>query len=281
MAQSDQETGTVTSDDVTLFYRKFGTPGETPVLLCHGANYFDSHDWVEVAEGLAVDREVAVFDWRGFGDSTWSPSANYSMDAMSGDIKTMIEHLGWDKPILVGHSMAGRNSIIYAANFGDTISKLVIVDHAPGSTPTQSKNPYEPKDPQIFSSVEEAQAAFDTGEQRSRFVRDRARAEKSLKPVDGGLMIKRDPNFNNTDPQGDGIPAPKLNGVDVWEQLTKVQVPVRVVRGTRSDRYKPEALERLTREFGYIKQVEVDSTHDVPGQAPEALVAAIQVFAAE
>ena len=39
------------------------------------------------------------------------------MDAMSGDISTMIDHLGWDKPVLVGHSMAGRNSIIYVAEF--------------------------------------------------------------------------------------------------------------------------------------------------------------------
>ena len=141
MAIPEHQTDTAESGDVTLFYTRFGTPGATPVLIAHGANYFDSYDWIEVASALSSDREVVAFDWRGFGESTWSPSTDYSMDAMAGDIKTMIEHLGWDRPILSGHSMAGRNSIIFAANFGGLISKLIIVDHAPGSTPTQSKSP--------------------------------------------------------------------------------------------------------------------------------------------
>lgn len=270
---------TVQSGDVTLSYRRFGTPGKTPVLFAHGANYFDSYDWIDVAAKVSGEREAVVFDWRGFGESTWSPSVNYSMDAMASDITTMINHLGWDQPILVGHSMAGRNTIIYAANFGDNISKLVIVDHAPGSTPTQSKPFDGKKEPQVFATVEEAQAAFDTGEQRSRFVRDRERAEAALKPVEGGFIVKRDPNFNNTFPQGDGIPEPKLNGVDMWEQLGKVTVPAIIVRGNRSDRYSPEALERLNKDFAHISQTVVDSTHDVPGHAPDALAEAILKFA--
>ena len=280
MALPEHRIGTVPSGDVTLSYRAFGAPGATPILFAHGANYFDSYDWIEVADQLSGAREVVAFDWRGFGDSTWSPSANYSMDAMSGDISTMIDHLGWDKPVLVGHSMAGRNSIIYAANSGEKISKLIVVDHAPGSTPTKSKDPYEKKPPLIFQTVEEAQAHFDTGEQRSRFVHDRVRAEASLKKVDGGLMIKRDPNFNNTEPQGDGIPAPKLNGVDMWEQLSKVTVPAMIIRGKRSDRFKPEALERVKRDFKHIRLVEVDGTHDVATTAPGELIAAIQDFVA-
>lgn len=280
MALPEHRIGTVPSGDVTLSYRAFGSPGGTPLLFAHGANYFDSYDWIEVADQLSGDREVVAFDWRGFGDSTWSPSADYSMDAMSGDISTMIDHLGWDKPVLVGHSMAGRNSIIYVANFGEKISKLIVVDHAPGSTPTKSKDPYQKKSPLIFQTVEEAQAHFDTGEQRSRFVHDRVRAEASLKKVDGGLMIKRDPNFNNTEPQGDGIPAPKLNGVDMWEQLSKVTVPAMIVRGKRSDRFKPEALERVKSDFKHIRLVEVDGTHDVASTAPGELIAAIQDFVA-
>jgi len=62
-----QRNGRVNSGDVSIFYRAFGARGRTPILLMHGANYFDSYDWVGVAEALAGDREVASFDKRGFG----------------------------------------------------------------------------------------------------------------------------------------------------------------------------------------------------------------------
>ena len=53
----EHRTGRVNSGDVTLFYRIFGKPGATPILILHGSNYYDSVDWIEVASALATDRE--------------------------------------------------------------------------------------------------------------------------------------------------------------------------------------------------------------------------------
>src|SRR5262249_10143856 len=83
----------------------------TPILLMHGANYFDSYDWIGVAEALASDREVASFDKRGFGETGWSPSKDYSVDANMGDMLAVIAELKWERPIVVGHSASGRLSI--------------------------------------------------------------------------------------------------------------------------------------------------------------------------
>jgi len=55
MTQQHQRTGTVRSADVELFYRHFGA-GSQPILILHGAGYYDSADWIEVAAALAVDR---------------------------------------------------------------------------------------------------------------------------------------------------------------------------------------------------------------------------------
>ena len=54
--QVAQRTGTVPSGDVKLFYRVFGKPGATPILIFHGANYYDSADWIDVGGALASDR---------------------------------------------------------------------------------------------------------------------------------------------------------------------------------------------------------------------------------
>src|SRR5262249_988014 len=115
-AAARQRNGRVNSGDVSIFYRAFGARGRTPILLMHGANYFDSYDWIGVAEALASDREVASFDKRGFGETGWSPSKDYSVDANMGDMLAVIAELKWQRPTVVGHSASGRLSISFAAN---------------------------------------------------------------------------------------------------------------------------------------------------------------------
>src|SRR5262245_65976653 len=100
---TDQRTGRVNSGDVSLFYRVFGAAGRTPVLIMHGANYFDSYDWIGVAAALAGDREVASYDKRGFGESGWRPSKDDSVDAHMGDPLAVVGQRGSARPVRVGH----------------------------------------------------------------------------------------------------------------------------------------------------------------------------------
>lgn len=99
MIDAEHRSGTVESGDVTLSYRAFGTPGTaTAILIMHGSNYYDSVDWIGVAAALAGGREVrevrdvVAFDHRGFGRSGWSPSKDYSLDALMADIHAAIAH---------------------------------------------------------------------------------------------------------------------------------------------------------------------------------------------
>jgi esterase len=274
-----QRNGRVNSGDVSIFYRAFGTPGRTPVLLMHGANYFDSYDWIGVGEALSTDREVATYDKRGFGESGWSPSKDYSVDANMGDILAVIGALKWERPIVVGHSASGRLSIAFAANFPDKISRLVVVDSGmardEGGPRSTNGNP-----PLVFESVDAAMAHFAKLSNPPRISHDRERAQAALVKVEKGYMLKRDPDFQNTKPQGEGANLPQRTSRDVWQELAAVKCPVMVVRGTRSDRYTPEILARMTRDYPGIEWVTVDSQHDVPAQAPQELVAAVRKFAA-
>ncbi len=276
-----QRNGRVNSGDVSIFYRAFGARGGTPILLMHGANYFDSYDWIGVAETLASDRETASFDKRGFGESGWSQSKDYSVDANMGDILAVIGELKWDKAIVVGHSASGRLSIAFAANFPDKVARLVIVDSGMardqgggGSRPTVG-NP-----PLVFESVEAAMAHFAKLSNPPRISHDRQRAEAALVKVEKGFMLKRDPDFQNTQPQGEGAGLPQLPRRDVWADLAAVKCPTMIVRGLRSDRYTPEIIARITRDYPRIEWATANSQHDVADQAPQELVAAIRKFAA-
>jgi hypothetical protein len=98
---NSHRTGTVTNGDVEISYRHFGSAtDQAPILILHGAGYYDSADWVEVAAELAADgRELVAFDARGYGRSSWSPSADYSLDAQLSDIAALAGHLGWERPV--------------------------------------------------------------------------------------------------------------------------------------------------------------------------------------
>ena len=276
-----QRNGRVNSGDVSIFYRAFGARGGTPILLMHGANYFDSYDWIGVAETLAADRETASFDKRGFGESGWSQSKDYSVDANMGDILAVIGELKWDKAIVVGHSASGRLSIAFTANFPDKVARLVIVDSGMerdqgggGNRPTVG-NP-----PLVFESVDAAMAHFAKLSNPPRISHDRQRAEAALVKVEKGFMLKRDPDFQNSQPQGEGAALPQRARRDVWADLTAVKCPTMIVRGLRSDRYTPDIIARITREYPRIEWATADSQHDVADQAPQELVAALRKFAA-
>ena len=282
---TDQRTGRVNSGDVSLFYRVFGAAGRTPILIMHGANYFDSYDWIGVAAALAGDREVASYDKRGFGESGWSPSKDYSVDANMGDTLAVIGKLGWTRPIVIGHSASGRLSIAFAANFPDQLSRLIVVDSAMGRDEggagagggqrAATGNP-----PLVFESVDAAMAHFAKLSNPPRIARDRTRAEQALVRVERGFMLKRDPDFRNTRPQGEGSELPQRPPRDVWKDLAAIRCPIMMVRGLRSDRYTPEILDRIARERPDVVWATVDSQHDVAAQAPQELVAAVQKFVA-
>ncbi len=260
-----QRNGRVNSRDVSIFYRAFGARGRTPILLMHGANYFDSYDWIGVAEALASDREVA---------------RDYSVDAHMGDMLAVIAELKWERAIVVGHSASGRLSISFAANFPDKISRLVVVDSGLAREEGGGGRPTVGNPPLVFESVEAAMTHFAKLSNPPRISHDRERALAALVKVEKGYMLKRDPDFQNTKPQGEGANLPQRARRDVWQELAAVKCPTMIVRGLRSDRYTPEIIARISRDYPSIEWATVDSQHDVADQAPQELVAAVRKFSA-
>lgn len=277
--QARQRTGTVRSGDVDLFYRVFGQPGKTPILIFHGANYYDSADWIGVGTALATDREVAAWDTRGFGKSGWSKSKDYSLDTQMADINALLDHLGWTKVIAMGHSMGGGRSVVFTARFPQRVAALVIVDHCPGKgggvpSGKQSIN----NKPTVFPSLTDAEKSMSRHPAGPPGSPSRKRLDEILKPVEGGFTNPRDPDYMNGVPIGGENRAPKIVVEDTWKELASIRCPIMLVRGTKSDRYDEAKLVRMTNEFPHVKRIDVESGHDVAGGAPDALVKGVRSF---
>ena len=277
----EQRFARVNSGDVSLFYRVFGAPGKTPLVILHGSNYYNSYDWINVATQLATDRQVVTPDRRGWGESTWSPSKNYSRDALMDDIRAVIGAMKWsEKPIIAGHSGAGPTVIAFAVDYPDDLSKLVLVDSQMNRDEDAVTGPTVGNPPLVFETIEAGMARFAKLNNPPRVAHDRDRMLHALIRVENGFMLKRDPDNGNKKPVGVPEQPPKFPVREMWSELGMVKTPTLLIRGLRSDRFPPETVARFTKEYPHIPQKTVDSQHDIPGQAPDAFVAHMREFIA-
>ncbi len=277
----EQRFARVNSGDVSLFYRVFGAPGKTPLMILHGSNYYDSYDWINVATQLASDRQVVTPDRRGWGESTWSPSKNYSRDALMDDIRAVAGAMQWsEKPIIAGHSGAGPTVIAFAVDYPNDLSKLVLVDSQMNRDEDAVAGPAVGNPPLVFETIEAGMARFAKLNNPPRVAHDRDRMLHALIKVENGFMLKRDPDNGNKKPVGVPEQPPKFPVREMWAELGMVKTPTMLIRGLRSDRFPPETVARFTKEYPHIPQRTVDSQHDIPGQAPDAFVAHMREFLA-
>lgn len=277
--------GTVESfpaGDVTLAYRLVGaaTPTrKTPVLFIHGLSYF-SYDWVAFGQAVCQDRQGCAMDMRGFGDSSFSPGQDYSVPTMAGDIGRLLDHLGWDRVILVAHSMGGRVAAYFAAHHPQQVEALVLVDWSPenAAAGTRRVATTVAGTPEVFASVEDAMRHFGSDPDSPDGQDRRIRFTEYTRPVAGGVSIKRDPHFSRQFRRllDTGEKAPQ--GVDLWQVVADITVPTLVLRGTRSDLFAAETLPKVLQRNPRFKALEIDAGHHIAGDNPAATLSAIRQF---
>ena len=129
-------------------YRDWGGDGR-PVLLLHGLAS-TCHIWDLVAPLLAADFRVVALDQRGHGQSA-QVDDGYDFATVRGDAAAFIEHLGWQRPIIVGHSWGADVALELAAARPELASGLIFVDggtidisNRPGWTLEQAREEMAP-----------------------------------------------------------------------------------------------------------------------------------------
>jgi pimeloyl-ACP methyl ester carboxylesterase len=260
------QTGRARSGELSIHFRRLGQRGKTPVLVVHGLQYF-SWDWLGVAQALGAEREVVCMDMRGFGDSDWSPAKDYSVPSMAQDIVALLDHLDWQRAVLVGHSMGGRSTTYAAARNAARIAALALIDYSPDNAPAGTKRTTEVvgNTPDSFPGLEAARQYLGPKKPLERY-------NHYLR----NLSVKRDPFFRDQFKKVlAGGERPKL-GVDMWQVIGEVRCPMLSVRGIRSDMYASETVTKMKAANRRLEVVEVDAGHDIAGENEAALVEALR-----
>jgi pimeloyl-ACP methyl ester carboxylesterase len=94
-----------------LAYESHGTG--TPVVLLHGLT-FDRTSWRPIIDRLGDDIHTIAIDLPGHGESAGPPC---SADEGAAQVHALLGELGIERPIVVGHSMAGAIALIYAGKY--------------------------------------------------------------------------------------------------------------------------------------------------------------------
>lgn len=103
--------------------------GEGPdVLLLAGLNH-TAHVWEEFAPRLARDARVTAFTRRGWGASSHA-AGGYTTERLASDVLAVCDSLGLDRPVLVGHSIAGAEMVRAAARRPGGFRGFVFLDAA-------------------------------------------------------------------------------------------------------------------------------------------------------
>jgi esterase len=121
-----------------LFYRTFGQG--SPIIILHGLFGF-SDNWQTIAKALADNFTVITPDLRNHGKSSHAPTHSYS--DLSHDLYEFLTSQWIFESILIGHSMGGKAAMQFALDHPDMVSKLVVIDIAPGQSKTRQDDVFE------------------------------------------------------------------------------------------------------------------------------------------
>lgn len=116
---------------VELNYQTYGE-GE-PVFILHGL-FGSGRNWSSIARQLANTYSVITVDLRNHGTSGHATTMSYP--EMAEDVIALARQLSIEKFNIVGHSMGGKTAMVMSLLYPENINKLIVIDIAPVSYPT-------------------------------------------------------------------------------------------------------------------------------------------------
>lgn len=115
------------SDRLKLQFWDWGQDSLPPLLLVHGG-LDHARNWDSVARSLRDSFHVYAMDLRGHGNSAWARGAMYSIPEHLLDIATLVDVLGGGPVHLIGHSLGGILTLLFAGLYPDRARKVVAIE---------------------------------------------------------------------------------------------------------------------------------------------------------
>lgn len=264
---SGQREGYITSSGFRIHYLEWGSGGRNIVAL--HSMMMDAHSFDFLAQSLSIRCRVLAVDLLGHGDSD-KPTERIPFEQHVEVIRGVVKDRGFSDIMLIGHSVGGFISMIYASKHHSDVSKVMLVDIAPRD-PTVKRVIREV--PQSFRSKDEVVQYLKST--YPNFSRDSVenRLKYGFKPSPGGGFVWK------ADLKSSEMVRESFVNYDFWPHIKNIKVPVLLVKGAQSETVSRNSVERMKRELKDFHMVEVEGAgHQVPLDRPKELEHAVREF---
>lgn len=253
--------------------RRYGQ-GEVPHLFIHGFAE-GSYVWRRTISRLPADACAYTLDLRGHGESDWCENGQYETVNHVHDTLHVMDVLGFDRVILIGHSLGGKVAARVAALCRERVAGLIIVDTEPDADPVAKAH--------VGNALQASLQQYDSVAQYAeQLVATRPLApvalltelaRDALRPIKNGKFeLRADPRLVTSYPFEE-------SGAEVWDSLARVNCPSLIVRGAYSGILSSSSAQRIVSHMRDATLAIVAAAgHSVMIDNAEGFQAAIEAF---
>jgi len=251
--------------------------GEPGLVYAH-ATGFCKELWEPVARLLPEAGAVAI-DQRGHGDSGVADPPFDWWD-LGRDVVTVVEEVGWERPIGVGHSSGAASLVMAELLRPGTFRALLLVEPIifPPPYVRYEALPLAIAAERRRSSFSSRVSARDAYRGRGPFAQW---GDEALDAYVGSAFEDRDGEWTlkcRPEVEAECYRAATLHGA--WDRMGEISCPAIVAGGEQSDSHPAEFIEEQAGLLGDGTAVIIEgATHFVPMERPEVIVELVQTLA--
>lgn len=269
-----------------IAYQLVGEPKGKRVLALHG--WLDNSASFSRLFELLPDLHICAMDFAGHGLSDHRPpGARYHQIDHAYEIEGLLDALGWDSCILMGHSMGAGLAAYYSAAFPERVEKLILLEglappsfaaaDAPQTIRTaisEYKNLHK-KRKTIYGQYDDAVSTRMQGAMKVSREAAEALCSRGLKQEQGGWTWRTDPRLMTTS-------SLRFTEELIRGFLSQIKSPVLVLVAKDGLLKRFPALRERIECLADCRMLELPGGHHFHLEAEAALVAAqIERFLAE
>ena len=264
----------VQANGLRLHYRDWGNRDKPRMLLLHGGAQA-AHSWDFFALAMRDHFHIVALDQRGHGDSEWSEAGDYDTAFHVADIHAFTEAIGFERFLLMGLSMGGRNAYGFAATHPAKVERLIVIDVGPDMLAEGRQHIRE------FLEGTETFDSFDWLVERVRRYNPRRPEAQIRGSLLNNLKQLSDGSWTWKHDRRRGIRRDRGGEMteEAWAELASVTAPTLIIRGAESNMLSRETAAKMHRMVPHSHLAEVPRAgHLVQGDNPVDFERVVRAF---
>lgn len=173
----DGDRVTIAQEEVTLhngvrlayFDSKESHGRNTALVLLHGYCGSSAY-WEKIVDELAASIRIIAPDARGHGNSSAPEDETYTMELFAEDLAGLLDSLGIERAIVLGHSLGGYITLAFAERYPERLAAFGLIHSTPLPDGETAK---ENRDKAVKTIESEGVSAFVDGLIPKLFAQDR------------------------------------------------------------------------------------------------------------